>query len=340
MRLLIFTQKIDSTDSILGFFCGWVSALAKKYEFITVVCLEKGIYDLPENVSVYSLGKEDGVGKLVYVYRMYKYLHTIRNSYDAVFVHMNQEYVVLAGLYWKMIGTPVYLWRNHPYGNLFTRLAISLSTEVFYTSPMSFTAKFSNSRIMPVGVDISLFKPISGYTRKKHSVCMVSRISPIKGIEIGLEAIKSLLDSGTQVSFTVVGAPLPKDELYYASLKSFVHNHNLGSYVQFIDAVPQNMVSEIFSGHEIYLNLTTDGSFDKTIVEATACGAVPVISNRSLSSMLPESCITERNPEAVAEALKNALSAEYRVKIAKDLEEFSASHSLDKLISDLVETIK
>lgn len=340
MRLLIFTQKIDSTDSILGFFCGWVSALAKEYDFITVVCLEKGIYDLPENVSVYSLGKEDGAGKLVYIYRMYKYLYTIKNSYDAVFIHMNQEYVVLAGLYWKMAGIPVYLWRNHPHGDLFTRLAIKLSTQVFYTSPMSFTAKFSNSKIMPVGVDISLFKPISGYTRKKHSVCMVSRISPIKGIEIGLEAIKKLIDSGTQVSLSVVGSPLPKDELYYASLKSFVHNNNLGAYVQFMDAVPQNMVSEIFSGHEIYLNLTTDGSFDKTIVEAVACGAVPVISNKSLSSMLPELCITERNPKAVAEALKNALSAEYKLKIEKDLEAFTSSHSLERLVSDLVETIK
>lgn len=340
MRILIFTQKVDKTDSILGFFCGWVYELAKKYDSITVVCLEKGIYDLPENVTVYSLGKEDGVSKIGYIYKFYHYLYTIKDSYDAVFIHMNQEYVLLGGFYWKFKNIPVYLWRNHPYGNLLTRIAINLSTEVFYTSPMSFTAKYKNSKIMPVGINLDIFKPSTIYSRKKHSVCMLGRISPIKGIHLGLEAIKILLDSGNQVSFTIVGSPLPKDELYYASLKNFVNENNLGSYVSFIDSVPQNMVPEIFNSHEIYLNLTQDGSFDKTIVEAPACGAVPVVSNKSLTGMLPETCFTERDPSSIAEALQVALSPEYRIKIQKPLEEFVKTHSLEGLISKLVDSIK
>ncbi len=113
MKLLVFTQKIDRNDPVLGFFHGWVVELSKHTESVSVICLGKGEFDLPSNVSVYSLGEERGVSKIGYVLNLYKYLGVISGSYDRVFVHMNQEYVLLAGLYWKIKNIPVYLWRNH-----------------------------------------------------------------------------------------------------------------------------------------------------------------------------------------------------------------------------------
>ena len=59
MKLLIITQTVDINDQILGFFHRWVEEFAKHCEQITVICLEKGIHDLPQNVRVFSLGKED-----------------------------------------------------------------------------------------------------------------------------------------------------------------------------------------------------------------------------------------------------------------------------------------
>ena len=60
MRLLICTQAIDKNDPILGFFHRWVIEFAKHFEHISVICLREGTHTLPENVSVYSLGKEGG----------------------------------------------------------------------------------------------------------------------------------------------------------------------------------------------------------------------------------------------------------------------------------------
>src|SRR3989339_803491 len=59
MKLLILTQKIDKNDDLLGFFYAWVGEFAKYYKKITVICLYRGESDLPENVKVLSLGKEN-----------------------------------------------------------------------------------------------------------------------------------------------------------------------------------------------------------------------------------------------------------------------------------------
>src|ERR1700733_6884068 len=118
MKLLILTQKIDKDDGVLGFFHGWVKEFSSHFDQVTVICLGKGEYSLPPNVQVFSLGKEkeSGGSKLFYIFNFYKYIWQERNNYDAVFVHMNQEYVLLGGLFWKLLGKKVFLWRNHPKG--------------------------------------------------------------------------------------------------------------------------------------------------------------------------------------------------------------------------------
>ncbi len=52
MKLLILTQKVDINDDVLGFFHRWILEFAKHYEYITVIALEIGEYNLPENVKV------------------------------------------------------------------------------------------------------------------------------------------------------------------------------------------------------------------------------------------------------------------------------------------------
>lgn len=290
---------------------------------------------MPTNVTVYSLGKERGVSKLGYIINLYKYLRLIRGSYDKVFVHMNQEYVLLAGLYWRLTNISVYLWRNHPNGSILTRLAVLLSTKVFCTSTESFTARFQKTIIMPVGVDLNIFKKIDKITPKKYSVCMVGRLSPVKHVELGLSAVKELLNSGKQVSLTIAGSSGVKDFDYYNVLKRQVIEQNLSSSVSFVSAVSQDKLPEIYGSHEIHLNLTGSGSFDKTIVEASACGATPLVSNTSLKSLLPEVCLTEASTKAIALSVERLLDPHKRLEIQDELKTFVASQSLDALMNKL-----
>jgi glycosyltransferase involved in cell wall biosynthesis len=340
MNLLVFTQKIDRNDSTLGFFHSWIEKLSGDFETISVICLEKGDYDLPKNVTVYSLGKESGLRRLGYLKNLYNYLSLISGTYDRVFVHMNEEYVLLCGLYWKLKRIPVYLWRNHPKGNLKTLIAVLLSNKVFCTSKKSFTAKFKRTVLMPVGVDTEVFKQEENIIRKKYSICMVGRISPVKNIHIALESIVILKDKGVQASLNIIG-PIPKrDQEYAESLEKFTDVADIRHIVNFVPGLIQTELVNIYNSNEIILNLTEEGSFDKTIVEGSACGTIPIVSGASFKGLLPEICITRNNKEDVAIAIERILQADAQVKIKKNLEDFVSSQSLLKLTNKLMVELK
>ena len=55
-------------------------------------------------------------------------------------------------------------------GGAFTRLAVALSDKVFYTSPLSFTARFKKAVQMPVGIDTDLFKRKPEISFPKNSI--------------------------------------------------------------------------------------------------------------------------------------------------------------------------
>lgn len=340
MRLLVFTQKVDKTDAVLGFFHEWIIGLSKIAETVEVICLGKGEFDLPKNVTVYSLGKDRGVSKIGYVLNLYKYLRVISGSYDRVFVHMNQEYVLLAGLYWKFKNIPVYLWRNHKKGNFLTTLAVGFCAKVFCVSKDSFTAKSNKAVLMPVGVDTKTFQEMNALSRKKYSICMWGRISPVKNIEAALEAIKILTSSGLPVSLMIGGPVLEKDVSYVESLKKYISENNLSSVIQFFGPIDYFALPEFCSHYELYLNLTESGSFDKTIMEAVACGLVPVVSNTSLRGILPEVCITGSKPEEIAESIRVLLNPGERVKIQNELNKSVKTQSLDVLMARLKDEMK
>jgi hypothetical protein len=108
-------------------------------------------------------------------------LWRLRRSYDTVFVHMNQVYVLLGAPLLRLMGKRIVLWRNHPKGTLATRLAVALSDRVLCTSTASFTARFSTTRLMPVGIDTNLFAP-GPVQRDERSVAMVGRVMPSKRV--------------------------------------------------------------------------------------------------------------------------------------------------------------
>ncbi|MHB9019331.1 MAG: glycosyltransferase, partial [Minisyncoccota bacterium] len=236
MKLLILTQKIDINDPILGFFHRWVEEFSKNCEKVTVICLEKGEYSLPENVKVLSLGKEslkikncklEIIKKFIYAINFYRYIWKERKNYDAVFVHMNQEYILLGWKLWKLLGKKIMLWRNHPYGSLLTNFAVLVSDRVFCTSKYAYTAKFKKTEIMPVGIDTYLFKRRSEIKKIPNSVLFLGRISPIKNPDVLIESLNLLNKDRVDFNAFIVGDPLPKDKKYYDGLVSKIKKYNL-----------------------------------------------------------------------------------------------------------------
>lgn len=277
-KLLIITQKVDRKDPILGFFHRWLEEFAKRYEFVTVICLEMGEFNLPANVKVLSLGKEEGKSRPKYIFGFYKYIWQERNNYNSVFVHMNQEYVLLGWKFWKLWGKKIFLWRNHAKGNFLTRIAVLLSNKVFCTSPNSYTARFKKTQLMPVGVDTEFFKPDSNIIREKDSVLLLGRISPVKRVLEFIDWVKS-----KDLKATIAGPILAEDKEYgKLVLKS------LTPKIKYTGPVDQEGAKRLYQSYEIYANFTPAGSMDKTIVEAAACGAKLEVRNPDLKNFRVE----------------------------------------------------
>ncbi len=357
MKLLILTQKVDINDDVLGFFHGWIKKLAEKFESIIVICLEKGEYNLPANVRVLSLGKpaqgwsasgrEKLQGKLRVLVNFYRYIFRERKNYDAVFVHMNQEYVILGGIFWKLFGKKIYMWRNHPAGGFLARIAVLLSDKVFCTSPFAFVKRYKKTKIMPVGIDTESFKfPAEGEARQRrqNSILSLGRISPIKNVDILVEALNLLKNKNINFKAKIIGDAPERDKEYYENIKQKTKEYNLENYVDFEKGVPNYKSPEIYKQNEIFVNLTPSGSLDKTIFEAMACGCITLISNKSLFGKIDERLFfEENNVQDLAEKLEKILFLDDLAKedIIKSSRDFVVkNHSLNLLVKKLLEEIK
>src|SRR3989344_3267646 len=294
MRLLIVTQKVDKNDPILGFFHRWIEEFAKQFEFVTVICLEMGEYHLPANIKVLSLGKERRHSNIRYIVCFYKYIWQEKDNYDAVFVHMNQEYVWLGWKFWKLWSKKIYLWRNHAKGNLLTDLAVLLSHKVFCTSPSSYTAKFKKTVLMPAGIDTDFFKPDPAVLRRPNSILFLGRIAPVKKVLEFIDWVKS-----TAYTATIAGPILSEDRKYGEEVK-----RKLNDKIKLIGPVSKAQAMKLYQSHETYANFTPAGSMDKTVFEAAASGAKLEVRNPDLKNVRVEDHSLTLLMQKLAEEMK------------------------------------
>lgn len=341
MKLLIVTQVVDRADPYLSFFHGWLEELAQHYEHIHVICLKRGDYALPANVAVHSLGKEDGVSRAEYLRRFFTYVWRFRGEYDAVFVHMNQEYILLAGWLWKLLGKRIYLWRNHYAGGLLTDIAAMFTAKVFCTSAHSYTAKYKKSVVMPVGVDEKLFAP-SAVPRVPRSILFFGRFAPAKKPDVLLEALGILFKEGIEFKASFYGTALPDDADYRDGVIARVRELGLGEKVKFHLGVPHASAPAIFDAHEIFINLASSGTYDKTLFEAAACGCLVIAASRDFAAIVGEQYLVSEEVTVVADKLREILAlpeAERTVLAAKLREAVIKRHSLTALTARLVEEL-
>jgi glycosyltransferase involved in cell wall biosynthesis len=297
---------MDTQDPVLGFFTRWVEEIAERTDSVNVICLKEGAHLLPDNLRVHSLGKESGVGKLAYVWRFYCYIWSLRRQYDAVFVHMNEEYILLGGIFWKLFRKPIYMWRNHYAGSWRTRLAAFFCTKIFCTSKHSFTAQFKKTILMPVGIDLDRFASQVEVPRPPRSILFLARIAPSKRPEMLIDALGSVLASGISFTADIVGSPLPDDESYAESLAVRAEALGLHDRVRFLPGVPNATTPAIYRAHDIFVNCSPSGMFDKTLFEAAACGCRVIASSDDFHDSAGDEAYAP-DTEALASRLIDAL---------------------------------
>lgn len=343
MRILICTQVMDKKDSALGFFQKWVASLAPHYDGVEVICLKEGEHSLPSNVKVHSLGKETSVGmrfikRARYIIRFYALVWSLRKEYDIVFVHMNQEYILLGGFLWKIFGKKVFMWRNHYEGSILTDVAALFCEKVFCTSKFSYTARYKKTILMPVGVDEESAHLDEEILRTPKSILFLGRLDISKRPDLLIDALGILKKEGIDFTATFVGGPSKTDSKYPELLRTQVEKLGITSMITFVGAVPNTETYRYYRSHEIFVNCSKSGMFDKTIFKAVACGCLVLATSRDFADLAGKEFIFEENDAtALAHKLRTFLSVsrDEHTQLMGKLSQCIKQHSLPVLVRRL-----
>jgi glycosyltransferase involved in cell wall biosynthesis len=293
---------------------------------------------------VRSLGREAGASRLTSLFRFYSYVLSERARYDAVFVHMNPEYLVLGGMLWRLMGKKAALWYTHK--SLTWRLRLgSLFADVIFTAVPE-SIRLTSRKIVALGhgIDTDAFKPgAKRAARDRVELLSVGRITPSKGIHRMLEALDVLHARAFPFRFTVVGAPvMAGDFSYEAELRESIARRPYAAYVEWRGPVPYADLPAVFQQADLFLNISATGGLDKVILESILSGVPAASSNQTSKAFLEDYGLFIDIPDAphIAECIITFLKRPDRDDVARSLRAFvEERHSLARLAPMLLEKL-
>jgi glycosyltransferase involved in cell wall biosynthesis len=347
MRLLLFNLATDADDPILGFTTRWIQALAKRVEFIHVITMRAGRIEVPENVRVYSVGKEKGYSEPRRATEFYRHLFRVlrEDRIDACFSHMIPIFTVLAAPVLKVKKIPIVTWYAHPSLTWILKLAHHLSDRMVASVATAYPYRKDKLVVIGQGIDTDLFCPDGSPPEEPPMILCVGRLSPVKDHPTLIRAA-ALLRERLKKPFRVVilGGPAgPKDEPYVRSLHRLVEELNLQDIVSFHPPVPQSALPNWYRRCIVHVNLTPTGFGDKVAWEAMACGRPCMVANEGFRETMGRwedlLLFNHGNVRELAEKLRDllAMSEEKRLEIGSALRKnVMKNHSLEGLAKRLV----
>lgn len=348
MKLLVITQVLDKQDANLGFFHTWIEKLAAQCEQVIVIVLKKGEYSLPANVTVLSLGKEKLIAKhytlnaIRYSYRFYRYIFSQRHGYDAVFVHMNPEYAILGGFFWRFWGKKVLLWYTHKAVNIRLRLAVLLATKIFTASKTSFRLPSKKAEIVGHGIDLSAIPDRTKEIGQTLELLSVGRVSSVKDLESVILAVNLLAQKQISVHLDIIGSAITRsDAVYKQTLVQLVHKLHLEKCVRFVGAIPHEDLLKQYAQHDIFVHTSKTGSIDKVVLESMAAGLSVVTSSdafREIGDLIYH--IPCDNPDELAQSIEKIFQSGILSTATLGRKFVEQQHNLDNLIGKIINYFK
>jgi glycosyltransferase involved in cell wall biosynthesis len=348
MRLLMFNLAMDLDDPPRQFIVHWVKALSEYVEQIHVITMRAGRVEVPDNVRVYSVGKEKSYSEPRRALEFYRHLFRIlrEDKIDVCFSHMIPIFTVLGAPVLKFRGIPIVTWYAHPSLTWVLKLAHHLSNRMISSIATAYPYKHDKLTVTGQGIDTNLFSPnVKVSTEEPALILCVGRLSPIKDHPTLLKAAWLLRQRwGKPFRVLVIGSPTgPRDESYVRSLHGQVKELELEDSISFEPSVPMAELPSWYRRCTLHVNLTPIGFGDKVILEALACGRPCLMANEgfkeTLGKYIQHLLFRHGDPEDLARKLERILnmSPMERDEIGYCLREHVIQqHSLRRLAKRLV----
>ena len=293
MRLLLFNLATDVDDPILGFTTRWIQALAQRVEFIHVITMRTGRVDVPDNVRVYSVGKEKGYSEPRRAVEFYRtLLHVLRSDkIDVCFSHMMPIFSVLAGPVLQAKGVPIVTWYAHPSLTRSLKLAHYFSTCMVTSVAPAYPYRQNKLMVVGQGIDTNLFSPDGNVSVKPPPVILCAgRLSPVKDHPTLLKAVQLLKQRWDQpFQVVIMGAREgQKTSLTLSRCARMVEELALTDTVRFEPPLPMADMPCWYRRCTVHVNLTPTGFGDKVALEAMSCGRPCIVANAGFRETLGE----------------------------------------------------
>jgi len=289
-RLVFVTQVLDPDDEVLGSVPNYLQALASRVDRLVVIANEVRSIPYDFDAEVVSLGKEKGLSRVRRTLRYEAALARVlsRRGRTALVAHMCPIYLTLAAPLALVTKSRTLLWYAHSADSASLRLAERLAGAVLTTAPGSYHRSSEKIRPIGQGIDIRQFSYSSPTTTSSAlRLLTVGRTSPDKCLPTIIRACSLARSRGTDVRLRIVGRSLlPKEQEHRAELEDLVRRLGLGSVVTVEPGVPYEMMPSLLRQASAVVSAAKDGSADKTIFEAAACGRLVLAASSAFESLL------------------------------------------------------
>jgi glycosyltransferase involved in cell wall biosynthesis len=338
MKVLICAQVVDQHHPILGFFHGWLLEFANYFEEVHIICLQKGVYEFPSHVHVYSLGKEQGESNIKYLFRFYRYFGYVffKVRVDYVFFHMGYIFNNLAAPFFvirKLFQTKFYWWKTHGTLTCLGHSALIFSDAVYTAAAQSFPSQSPKKRVVGHAIEIVPAEDISLKKSEPPILLCVGRVTPVKQIELVIDAAKILQGRGVPCQVRIVGAFA--DSAYEKKLRAYVEASSIVASVTFVGPLHFSEVRREYSSARVLVHPSETGGIDKVVLEAMQYKLPPVAHERTYGSLLNPFAlaVSSQDAGAYADVIEPILRNEYSRHDAEALRKIVVeNHSLTTLM--------
>lgn len=345
LRVVMFSQKVDPDDWLTNFTLDWIRALAANVAQLDVIALERRPAELPKNVTVHTLGKENGASRLQELLTFERLVVRLAPKADIFFGHLTPRYTWLAAPLAMLHRIPQAMWYTHQHVGPELRLGIAASRWIMTAAPGSFPIPGNKVHIMGHGIDAERFTPGNTPLVDPPLILAVGRISPVKHHHILLEAAAHLLDRGYNAQFAVAGSAVNEEgKAYQAQLEKRIVELNLSDRFRLLGALKGEAFIQQLRSASIVTNLSPAGLFDKAALEAMLTARPVLVTNPAFDDLLGDHVELLRasapdDLDGITERLAKLLdlSIEQRMSIGAELREKTVrAHSLNHLMQRMV----
>jgi len=174
-------------------------------------------------------------------------------------------------------------------------------------------------RLVPVGVDPDLFKPMPNVARKPGQlITTASADVALKGLSFLLEAMAKLRAQGREIRLTIIGKPRPGHSM------DLIESLGLKPYIDFVSGVPDERIVELYAEAELAVVPSLYEGFSLPAIEAmstgiclvaTDGGALPEVTGADNDTVLQ--CPAADAPALAATIARGLDSAELRARVGE-----------------------